>query len=92
MESGKVHLPSLNGTPFGKTKMQRVIVGEVTCKWQNGTLLDPSAGHISHRFEKLILGNLDRGYKLHSFQLNQIVESHYKLLETIIAVFISMDE
>lgn len=67
--------------------MQRFIVGEVTCNWQNGTLVEPSLGLMCQRFENLIAVNLDRGYVLHSFNLHQLAEGYSRMHETIVAVF-----
>jgi hypothetical protein len=63
--------------------MDKFIVAEVSQNW-------PAAGHtdtVSGKFEQVINYNLKRGYKLHSWKFNQIVDSDGNLNETIIAVF-----
>lgn len=71
------------------------IVAEVSCNWIDGQLLDPLAGPISQRFERVINVNAARGYRLRLFELSRTVldvdparmERPVKLNETIIAVF-----
>lgn len=64
--------------------MSRFIVAEITKNWQSGFSESPI---IAIQFETVIEKNLERGYKLHSFQLHQILISEDTMTETIIAVF-----
>lgn len=65
--------------------MNRFIVSEVTKNWTDGVSSDKEI--ISQKFEYVIAVNLERGYKLYSFQLNQVVVMNRMMVETIIAVF-----
>jgi hypothetical protein len=63
----------------------RFIVGEISKTWER---LEITEGDIICRqFEQMIAYNLSRGYLLHSFQLNRIMESPTRMNETLIAVF-----
>lgn len=73
------------------------IVAEISKSWINGEPADPSRPLLCRQFEIVIAVNLERGYRLHSFQLSQCMTAsptlrheHYdtdQLIETIIAVF-----
>jgi hypothetical protein len=60
------------------------IVAEVSKNWP-----DPSAdpSFLCHKFEEVIAFNWERGYVLHSFDLNRYQVSPGVMNETIIAVF-----
>jgi hypothetical protein len=63
------------------------IVGEVSKNWP-----DPGAppGFVNKLFEDMINANYERGYELHSFQLNRFALEYAEpnnMNETIIAVF-----
>lgn len=71
------------------------IVAEISCNWINGELVDPAAGLLSVRFERVVNVNACRGYRLRSFQLHRqtfeggpaLIEPEFTLNETIVAVF-----
>jgi len=60
------------------------IVAEVTKNWHPD---QTDAEPICVKFERIIELNLERGYELHSFDLNQVMTNEKTLTETIIAVF-----
>lgn len=72
--------------------MEQFIVAEITQNWEENVV--PAKGRlISKQFEKVINQNLERGYILKDWKLNQVVSEQNKkivLTETIIAVFEKM--
>lgn len=67
----------------------RFIVAEVSKNWGPETPTDRD--FLCHRFEEVIAVNLDRGYKLHSYELHRMMTGVDVLNETIIAVFERID-
>jgi hypothetical protein len=70
---------------------QRFIVAEIHKNWDQG-VGDGTKRLISQEFEKVIEKNLERGYRLHSFDLNQVITDYAKMSETIIALFEKIDD
>jgi len=65
----------------------RFIVGEISKSWVDGQPTTHT-GLISQQFEAMIETQLQRGYRLHSFQLSTAyAEATDQLNETIVAVF-----
>ncbi len=62
------------------------IVAEITTNWPKEWPV-PRAEHVSAKFEMVIEHNLERGYRLHSFQLHQVMTAPQQMTETIVAVF-----
>ena len=61
------------------------IVAEISTNWPKAW--PAHADMIGAKFELVIAHNLERGYRLHSFQLHQVVVQSGQMVETIIAVF-----
>ncbi len=66
--------------------MNRFIVAEVSKSWINGKPVSNSP-LLAQSFEAIIEVNRRRGYRLHSFQLHQVMTSITAMNETIVAVF-----
>lgn len=64
------------------TVRNATIVAEVSTTWVGGTGGPP----ISTKFERVIVTNAKRGYRLHSWRFCQTA-SYGSLIETIVAVF-----
>lgn len=69
--------------------MTPFIVAEVSKTWIDGTAESPLL--LCERFERVIEVNRQRGYRLHSFTLHQLMTDSHQLVETIIAVFETVD-
>lgn len=67
--------------------MNKFIVAEVSKTWSRGDSKIGRANLLSERFELIIEVNRQRGYRLHSFALNQLIADTDSMVETIIAVF-----
>lgn len=66
----------------------RFIVGEVSKNWKNAQPLAGDPPLLCQKFEEMIARNLERGYILHNFQINRIIDDPSGTFnETIIAVF-----
>jgi hypothetical protein len=66
--------------------MNRFIVAEVSMSWIDGRPVSTSP-LLAQSFEAVIEVNRQRGYRLHSFQLHQVMTSINAMNETIVAVF-----
>ncbi len=64
--------------------MDRFIVAEVSKNWPDP---DAQPDVLAMRFEIIVNSNWERGYRLISFTLSQVVARPGQLNETIIAVF-----
>jgi hypothetical protein len=62
------------------------IVAEVSTNWPKPWPVYPR-DCLGGKFEEIINANLERGYRLHSFQLHQLLTSAEVMTETIVAVF-----
>jgi hypothetical protein len=67
--------------------MHQFIVAEVSKNWIDGHELTPGSGLLCEQFERVILHNAARGYRLLQFQLHRTITQPGELNETIIAVF-----
>jgi hypothetical protein len=63
------------------------IVAEVSKNWQDGHEVTPGSGLIAEQFERVLVTNHARGYRLFHFQLHRMMTGPDTLNETIIAVF-----
>jgi hypothetical protein len=63
------------------------IVAEVSKNWRNGVEVTPGSGLLAQQFERVMLVNAGRGYRLLQFQLHRTMTGPDELNETIIAVF-----
>jgi len=70
---------------------KRFIVAEISKNWNIKEVNYPDT-LMSQDFEKVLEVNLERGYRLHSYKLSQIMSSQDNMLETIIAVFERIEE
>lgn len=64
--------------------MSEFIVAEITKNWEDGIPIVDDL--LSHRFEKVLNTNLNRGYELHDWKFSSVIHNGV-LTETIIAVF-----
>lgn len=62
------------------------IVAEVSTNWPKAWPV-PQREHLGSKFEEVIEHNRQRGYRLHSFQVSQVITAPEQMTETIIAVF-----
>lgn len=69
------------------TNDERFIVAEMSKNWLAGDEVTPGSGLLCQQFERIIAHNLQRGYRLHSFQLHRLMCNPDEMNETIIAVF-----
>lgn len=66
---------------------QRFIVAEVSKNWREGREVTPGSGLLAQQFERVVLVNAERGYRLLTFSLHRLMVVPDELNETIIAVF-----
>lgn len=78
------HAATIHGLKT-ETGVQRFIVAEVSKTWPEHTSDMPR--FVSQDFESIINVNLERGYRLHSWQLHRVMVSPEVMNETIVAVF-----
>ena len=71
---------------IGPPPAPQFIVAEVSKNWQAGQEAAPT-GLLCQQFEHVIAVNLQRGYRLHSFQLHRLMTTPEEMNETIVAVF-----
>ena len=82
----------MNTTEEQPEERPEFIVAEVSKGYINGVPIDEKTGPICVEFEKVINTNRKRGYRLHSWKLDRILDSDsHQLNETIIAVFESIE-
>jgi hypothetical protein len=67
------------------------IVAEISKNWRNGSEVVPGSGLVAQTFERIINVNFQRGYVLHSFQVDRRMVRPDELNETVIAVFRKVD-
>ena len=70
----------------------RFIVAELSKNWRDGAEVRPGSGLLAQQFERAILVNWARGYRLLQFQLHRIMTGPDEMNETIVAVFERRDE
>jgi hypothetical protein len=78
-----IALGSLGVVEYRTVTDPRMIVAEISVNWTN----EQGGPPISTRFEEMIAIQEDRGYRLHSFTLHQLLAAPDRMTETIIAVF-----
>lgn len=71
---------------YSSGKDRQFIVAEISTNWPKPWPV-PRREHLGAKFEEVIEVNRDRGYRLHSFQVSQVMTSTEMMTETIIAVF-----
>lgn len=71
----------------GDADRRPCIVAEISKNWRNGSPVNLDPQPIATLFEWVIEMNRQRGYRLHSFQLHQVMTAPDMLTETIVAVF-----
>lgn len=73
--------------------IKQFIVAEISKNWERAVYVGDTSNLaaagllVSNMFERVIEVNLERGYKLHSFEVHRLMVGPDDMNETIIAVF-----